>query len=319
MMNYDSILFTFIEYKMTEIECISLNRNPSVKSTTPFPSISNQGFDNNLTLCDQHERNLLRFAMFLRKTSIFSDLPYNELIRISTIFKEIKLRKNQVLYKENTKADFLYIIKSGEFKLSKTSQLSPIQATKVTSLKSSKSIFHLKFSGGPPPKTKEFQIVIKSENEALAAEELLSKLENYQQTCTCISNESEILVASVSDFRLKARHSDIWKKLSKLVDMSKPHYDNRFKVLKNVEELKENRSQSFNWNQSEGFRKNQGLLRKLSPARDMVNSHYVSVEDRRKAQKESKIWKARTDFPALASSCLKNINLSKRIFAANCN
>jgi len=54
---------------------------------------------------------------FLQKVSLFKGLPDDELLKISTILKTRKYRKDEVVFKENDTGKTVYIVQSGIFRL----------------------------------------------------------------------------------------------------------------------------------------------------------------------------------------------------------
>jgi CRP-like cAMP-binding protein len=57
---------------------------------------------------------------FLRGLPFFSALTKTSIGKLTYQFKELNLIKNQILYREGDKVDFVYIIKSGQFEVTKT-------------------------------------------------------------------------------------------------------------------------------------------------------------------------------------------------------
>ncbi len=54
---------------------------------------------------------------FLKKVSIFADWPFSKIIAFLQLLQEKKLNKNDLVFKEDDSADFIYFIKEGEIEV----------------------------------------------------------------------------------------------------------------------------------------------------------------------------------------------------------
>ena len=205
---------------------------------------------------------------FLLKIPIFSCIPMNDLEKLSYFFTETKLTKNQVLFKEHSSAEKVYFIQQGEFKLTKTSQFDLIY-TSVKSLTNKNLPFNRQ------KKTTELQIAIKTDNEILGGEELLDRTDDYMHSCTCISNSGLVMAINASDFRARVKQLESWKKLSELVMTKKVFYERRVKNLSDFEKCKGKLEAEKILKINKSFLARSGILRKISPAREMSYSNFV--------------------------------------------
>lgn len=243
-------------------------RSATIKSNTQCILASLTKADFRKILFIYTESKINETLEFLQKIPIFACIPNNDLTRLSYFFTEIKLTKNQVLYKEHSKAEKLFFIQNGEFKLTKTSHFDFLYSS-VKSLAAKQMPLYRH------NRNTELQIVIKSDNEILGGEELIDHIDEYIHSCVCISNFGVVLAINASDFRNRVKQLESWKKLSEFVVVKKAAYENRVKNLSDIERYKGRPGRESGIKRNESFVDRSGLLRKISPAREMTNTHVV--------------------------------------------
>lgn len=95
--------------RMASIRCLE---------ETHFAVLSKQDFNNVLGQIERKKLN--EKVQFLRSLPFFSALTKTSIGKLTYQFKELNLIKNQHLYREGERADSIYIIKSGQFEVTKT-------------------------------------------------------------------------------------------------------------------------------------------------------------------------------------------------------
>lgn len=244
------------------------SRSATIKSNTLslLAILSKADFKKILSTFTEIKMNMI--LEFLLKIPIFACIPVFDLEKLSYFFTEVKLTKNQTLFKEHSRADKVYFVQQGEFKLTKTSQLDFLY-TSVKSLTKKNVPFsrHNKYT--------ELQIVIKTDNEILGGEELLDRADEYKHSCTCVSNVGFVMAINSNDFRMRVKQLESWKKLNELITTKKAVYERRVKNLSDVERCKVKLVPEKKFKRNESFLARSGILRKISPAREMTNSHFV--------------------------------------------
>lgn len=124
----------------------------------------------------------------------FANFGKNTLMKLSYFFKPLDISRGQKIYTQNQAIDNIYIIKSGEIKISYSyTQQQPkpkkLSHTPQPSIKPS-----------PSNKNVTLTIVIKCRGEFFGHEEILDKQPYRQQSAECISNFSEVFYITKHDF-----------------------------------------------------------------------------------------------------------------------
>lgn len=114
---------------------------------------------------------------FLKEIPYFSKWSKRKLEKLNLYFSHKKFNRKQVVFANNTPADFVYIVKSGEFELAKPFLLG---------------------------KNKNFmvKVALLTKGEMFGEAEVVSK-GDYMTTCTCYSTTGELLCVSAENFLLK--------------------------------------------------------------------------------------------------------------------
>ena len=85
---------------------------------THFAVLSKNDF--NIVLGQIEKKKLNEKIQFLKNIPFFSQLTKTSLSKLTYQFKEVSMIKNQTLYKEGDPAENFYIIKNGQFEVTKT-------------------------------------------------------------------------------------------------------------------------------------------------------------------------------------------------------
>lgn len=175
-------------------ELALLNNNPrsaTVKCLTEcyFAVLTQKEYKKILRI--DAERAVKERVSLLKKLPIFSNLTELNLKSLGYALTESTFKKNQVVYTESDPVDYIYIIKSGEFKLSIKEKL-PIVRHQSTS-----SLLKLKLMKTSQRKV-DLDLVVKGKNEIFGYEEYNSSCANRKSTCTCISLYGKVLVANIN-------------------------------------------------------------------------------------------------------------------------
>ena len=178
-------------------------RSASIKCIEPahFMILSKENYLKILGKSDA--RKLEEIVEFLHSVSIFTHYSKRALDKLSYYFKSHCFSRNQIVYKENDIAESVYIVKSGEFELSKNS----------IELKNQDSFYKYKASKATKSSKRSIipKIALLGKGEIFGDEEILKSLPRAF-TCTCAS-KGELLYISKHDFLSKIRSEDSIKTL----------------------------------------------------------------------------------------------------------
>lgn len=116
-------------------------------SETHFAVLSKQNFNKVLGVIEKKKYN--EKVQFLRSLPFFSQLTKTSLGKITYLFTDVATIKNQCLYKEGEPAEFVYIVKNGQYEVTKRLTLTedkekktktifgnPMRANKITNSQS---------------------------------------------------------------------------------------------------------------------------------------------------------------------------------------
>lgn len=135
--------------------------------------------------------------------------------KISYYFSETSFSKNQYVYKEGNPADFVYFVKSGEFKLLKNQSNESLGYTerkiKCTSPFSTTTadVTSLKLNLMKKTHTNvELQLAIKGVNELFGYEELIDDIEHRVYSCICVGLKGSLYVIARNDFKQRLHYPE---------------------------------------------------------------------------------------------------------------
>jgi CRP-like cAMP-binding protein len=138
----------------------------------------------------ENQRILEEKAGFIQTIPLFSSIPKGSLLKLAYYFNEIQYHKNQTVYKAGDPADWVYFIKSGEFKLAKRKAFKPKpiiggneSPVKLGNVREVKQGIDLQYS-------------IKSEKEIFGQEEVLENGTEREYTAVCISSHGTLYAIS---------------------------------------------------------------------------------------------------------------------------
>jgi CRP-like cAMP-binding protein len=94
--------------RMASIRCLE---------DTHFAVLSKQDYNNVIGQIEKKKLN--EKIQFLRSLPFFSQLTKTSVGKLTYQFKDVPMIKNQTLYREGDRADFIYIVKAGQFEVSK--------------------------------------------------------------------------------------------------------------------------------------------------------------------------------------------------------
>ncbi|CAG9330359.1 unnamed protein product [Blepharisma stoltei] len=192
------------------------------------------------------DRTLNERVAYLQSLPLFSAWTKQSLQKISYYFIELSVGKAQYVYKEGNNADYVYFVRSGEFKLIKNQQNeSPGYAErKVKSgsqfLSSTLESATLKLSlMKKVHKNIKLQIAIKGENEVFGYEEIIENVNLRMNSCICNSIKGELYAMSRTDFKQRVSNQETLKYLKEKYKFDQKRNNERIEQLKNVEEIKQ--------------------------------------------------------------------------------
>jgi CRP-like cAMP-binding protein len=153
---------------------------------------------------------------FLQSLPLFSKCTKETIRKLTFFFKERICFKNHIIYREGDPAEFVYIIRTGEFKFFKRLILSKSASTSLLGRKILANTLRKNEVSTAP-------IVILGNGEIFGEEEVMK--ECYRDmTCVCASNEASVLMISKEDFLKRIKSEESWnfvKQRLALKDMSK--------------------------------------------------------------------------------------------------
>lgn len=137
------------------------------------------------------EKSIHDRVEFLKSLPIFALTNHTTLKNLAYLMTENTFRKKQVLYTEGSPAEYIYFIKSGEFKLTVKEDI------RVPSIFDEASLLKLKHLRKKNRKV-DFQVVIKGKGEMFGQEELVDEHIKRNRTCTCVSTFGQVYMAHIN-------------------------------------------------------------------------------------------------------------------------
>ena len=162
------------------------------KTLSVLAVLSKEGFKE--VLSHEAEKALKEKVNFLCALPIFKSSSRQSVQKLSFYFEELKFKKGQYIYKENSKCDHVYIIFEGEVQISQTKQNT--SRKKII-------VFPARFNSDSKPLLKldnardlrhgfQMQVVIKGRNEILGYETCINGDPVRHENCCCLSNQAII-------------------------------------------------------------------------------------------------------------------------------
>jgi CRP-like cAMP-binding protein len=174
---------------------------------------------------------------FLKKLPIFNGWSMNSLVRLSYLFKISKLKRNQRLFREGDPADCVFIVKSGEFEL-----------TKEIMIKSSPHIVIGKI-GRPLITTRKQKTFLQGKLSIVSlgvmiGDDDVMNGEVYTKTCTCYSTSAEVLKISAIEFKKRIRNEESLNVLSEKNAFRTLHISSAVNMIKQIQSPKDRKEKT---------------------------------------------------------------------------
>jgi CRP-like cAMP-binding protein len=124
-------------------------------------------------------------------------------------FKEVLYHRSAIVFSEGKPAEFLYIIKEGEFKVRPTQIYKhlPQANSKSSNLKSRAHLSYRRIE------VRSTQLVIKGAGELLGDEELVRETSHFC-SCECVSFTGVLITIKQTDMRYRVNHPEAWQRLN---------------------------------------------------------------------------------------------------------
>ncbi|OMJ89114.1 hypothetical protein SteCoe_8841 [Stentor coeruleus] len=181
------------------------------------------------------EKSIYDRVEFLKCLPMFVLTNQTMLKNLAFMMTENTFRKNQVLYKEGSPAEYLYFIKSGEFKITVKEEL------KVSTGYDESCLLKLKLMRKKNRKV-DFHMVIKGKGEIFGQEELEDDNNRRNRTCTCVSTFGQVYMVYINDVRNRPACQMIINSIRQKNEIEIERNTDRLLSLRNVEVLKHNSS-----------------------------------------------------------------------------
>ena len=176
-------------------ELALLNNNPrsaTVKCLTQcyFAVLSQRDYKK--ILRTDAEKTVKERVSVLKQILVFKHVSESSLKSLAYVLTEETYKKNQTVYVESAPADRIYIVKSGEFKLSIKDNFPLLKHQSASS-----SLLKLKMMK-KSQKTVDLQLVVKGKYQVFGHEEFIAAFSTRQSTCTCISLYGKVFLANIN-------------------------------------------------------------------------------------------------------------------------
>jgi CRP-like cAMP-binding protein len=155
---------------------------------------------------------------FLQSQAMFKNLTKGSLLKLSYCFEEKSLKKDQVLFRECEKNDFLFLIREGEIKLSQNLKIQMIDSSEPVT---KATICLKKFV------VKKVDIGILGVGEMIGLSDLDKSA--YSASCICFSPNAKVLAISLFDFKRRINNQDSLKVITDGTKLRKLIHDDSIK------------------------------------------------------------------------------------------
>jgi CRP-like cAMP-binding protein len=164
---------------------------------------------------------------FLKSLPLFAGWSLSTLFRLNYLFVLVKFKRGQKVFTEGDNAEFVYIVKKGEFEISKDILLkTPVHVV----------IGH---HGRPLKPTKKApahlqgKMSIVTVGEIVGDDDVLCR-ETYSKTCTCYSTSAEVLQIPAGEFKRRIRSEDSLNILAEKQAFRTRHFKSAKRILKEI-------------------------------------------------------------------------------------
>eukprot|EP00347_Sterkiella_histriomuscorum_P020337 403338195 len=180
---------------------------------THFATLDKFDYETSLMKIERkHQNKILEFMMDIPCFRLFTK---NSILKFSYYLQKEKFKRNQVLYQAGQKANFIYIIKSGEFEMTRKLPKDPAKTTDnlmqiLGVQKSKQNIFNQKLSEiNDIPSTQHFMIV--GRGSMIGEEDVITSVQKiYSCTVVCSSLKGSAYKISKEDFLTLKSSDDAW-------------------------------------------------------------------------------------------------------------
>lgn len=187
-------------------------------------------------ILENQETLLLEKLDLLKKLEIFRNWSRKALQNAARAFAKLSYKKGEIVYKEKDYPDFMYIVVSGEFKLSQS-------FIPRSEAEEEYEFGNLSFLKGKKikdtNKKSELQVIIKQKGDIFAYSEILEKKNQRELSCICHSKYGELLAMSEKEFNKKFSHPETLRVLEEQNSIIQKWTSSRLFNLKTVERFKE--------------------------------------------------------------------------------
>lgn len=175
---------------------------------------------------DVSRERTLRMFDFLQSVTLFIKWSRYEIRRILGFFKLKVFSKGQYLYKQGQTPTHIYLIRKGNFAISKNSK----QETTKPDLNSSNL---RSFSSKRQSRTFTIDLVIKCEKEVVGSEEIIQGLSKRIYSCVCNTAIGEVYEISSNNFLQKLVKPELFESFSLSLKNDLVWLNERYKSLEN--------------------------------------------------------------------------------------
>eukprot|EP00347_Sterkiella_histriomuscorum_P005721 403355524 len=180
---------------------------------THFATLDKFDYETSLMKIERkHQNKILEFMMDIPCFRLFTK---NSILKFSYYLQKEKFKRNQALYSAGQKANFIYIIKSGEFEMTRKLPKDPAKTTDnlmqiLGVQKSKQNIFNQKLSEiDDIPSTQHFMIV--GRGSMIGEEDVITSVSKiYSCTVVCSSLKGSAYKISKEDFLTLKSSDDAW-------------------------------------------------------------------------------------------------------------
>eukprot|EP00347_Sterkiella_histriomuscorum_P000821 403374386 len=162
---------------------------------------------------------------FLRNIPVFSLLTRTSLGKMTYYFENKSCIRDSFLYKEGDQADYVYIIKSGEFEATKRILHTGPKAEKIEDIlenpiKANKHKNNL-FSKNILRKIEKINLFILGSGQLIGDEDVGVNNSHYQSTIRCLSQHAELIRLKKEDFLRLQSQGPTWNEILKSITEKK--------------------------------------------------------------------------------------------------
>lgn len=169
----------------------------------------------------------LDLVNFLQVQPMFKNFTKGSLKKMSYCFEELRYTKEQVVYEEGAKIDFLFLIKEGEIKISKKFGMTKVE---FDSWGKYKDLLNKKFS-------QNAQISVQGQGEFLGIYEIDKGV--YENSAVCKSKTAVLLKLSIGDFNRRLNFKEVKSSISQSKSLKQAIHESYINSITKVIKEKE--------------------------------------------------------------------------------